>query len=199
MLVRNWMSKNPVVVTPGQTVADALALMEARGFRRVPVVENARLVGIFTDRDAKEHKGFEQQVPIRTAMTENPVTIAPNSTVEEAARIMLDRKIDGLPVVRGDDLVGIITTSDVLRAFREVTGASVGESYRIDFVGGDLMKAGEADGAIRRAGGDVLALGAYRDPWQERPVFYLRVRGVKSTRAAGALDHAGFTVLGVHP
>ncbi len=80
-------------------------------------------MGILTDRDLRQYLGVEERTRIEAAMTETPLTIPPTLTVQEATQLMLKHQVSGLPVLEGGQLVGIITTSDVLRAFLELTGA----------------------------------------------------------------------------
>src|SRR5262249_14417739 len=123
----------------------------------------------------------------------------PATTVEEAVQLMLKHKISGLPVVENGKVIGIITTSDVLRAFLEMTGASTPESVRIDLLhpetGGDLAQAAALSNEI---GGEVLGVGTYRQPWITHSVFYLRVRGIDAAAASAALQNKGYTVLSTH-
>ncbi len=118
-MVGTWMTRDPVTVAP----EDKLSLVEGRmregGFRSIPVVKDSQLLGIITDRDVRRHTGFLDHTEVRQAMTEDLITVTPSTSVREAARLMRERKIGGLPVVEEGKLVGIITTSDVLRAFSE--------------------------------------------------------------------------------
>jgi acetoin utilization protein AcuB len=112
---------------------------------------------------------------------------------------MLKHQIGGLPVLEDGKLAGIITTSDVLHAFLEMTGAAVESSVRIDLLGGkkggDLA---EATKLINEIGGEVLGIGTYQEPWSEQHAFYLRLRGVDPPAASAALQNKGYTVLSVH-
>jgi len=196
MLVRHRMTQHPVTVSPQDTLATAQEKMAAGQFRRLPVVHEGILVGILTDRDIRRYVGVEERTRVRAAMTETPLTVSPQTTVEEAVQFMLKHQISGLPVVENGKVIGIITTSDVLRAFLEMTGASTQESVRIDLLrtekGGDLA---EAAALINEVGGEVLGVGTYRDPWSEQPIFYVRLRGVDATAASAALQNKGYTVL----
>ena len=199
MLVRHRMTQHPVTVSPQDTLATAQEKMTAGHFRRLPVVHDGALVGILTDRDVRRHVGVEERTRVRAAMTETPLTVSPLTTVEEAVQLMLKHQISGLPVVENGKVVGIITTSDVLQAFLEMTGASTPGSVRIDLLqtekGGDLA---EAATLVNGIGGEVLGVGTYRDPWSEQPIFYLRLRGIDAAAASAALQNKGYTVLSVH-
>src|SRR5262249_56448857 len=102
------------------------------------------------------HVGAEARTRVGAAMTESPLTISPATTVEDAVRLMLKHQISGLPVVENGKVVGIVTTSDILHAFLEMTGASTPESVRIDLLrtdkGGDLAAAAAVVNQVGGAG-----------------------------------------------
>jgi acetoin utilization protein AcuB len=119
--------------------------------------------------------------------------------LEEAAQIMLERQIGGLPVVNEGRLVGIITASDVLKAFLDVMGAARGGSTRIDFVlEGEEHGLTEASRIIARGGGAVLGVGTHREKLGENPICYLRLISGNADKIARALRVSGYDVLGVH-
>ncbi len=200
MFVRLCMTPQPVTVTPQDILATAQQRMTAGRFRRLPVVQSGILVGVLTDRDIRRHVGKEGRTQVAAAMTEHPLTVSPFSTVEEAVRLMLNHQISGLPVVEDGQLVGIVTTSDVLRVFLTVVGASTEGSVRIDIERGESADLAEAARLITELGGEVLSVGtSYRDPSEARTVRYVRLRGVKPEAAVAALRHSGYTVMGVYP
>jgi acetoin utilization protein AcuB len=199
MLVGFRMTKEPVTVAPGDLLSDAERKMKAGGFRRLPVVSNGKLMGIVTERDLREHRGHLERTRINGVMTENPITVAPNTVLEDAAQIMLKQQIGGLPVVEGGQLIGIITASDVMHAFLDMMGASNGGSVRLDFrLEGEEHGFIEASRIVAREGGEVLGVGSYRDKPGENSICYLRLLSGDAERIAGALRVSGFDVLGVH-
>ncbi len=123
-MVGERMIQDPVSVTPQDTLATARAKMQAGGFRQLPVVEDGKLVGIVTDRDIRWNRKQMMITKVNAAMTKDLVTVTPETTLEKAAQVILQHKIGGLPVVKGERLVGIITTTDILKAFLDVIGAS---------------------------------------------------------------------------
>jgi acetoin utilization protein AcuB len=143
--------------------------------------------------------GHLEQTKVNVVMTEEVATVTPLTTLEEAAQVLLRRKIGGLPVVEEGKLAGIITTSDVLQAFLDVMGASEEGAARIDLLlegeGYDLTDAAQI---IAQEGGEILGVGTYRERWGENPVFYLRLRTADPARIANALREKGYTILGVH-
>ncbi len=118
------MTRNPVTVKPHDTLAKAKALMDAGGFRRLPVVESDRLVGIITDRDLRQHLGYLDATRVSGAMTSTPMTVTSHSSVQDATRLIIEHKVGGMPVVDEGRLVGIVTTSDLLKALLDVVEAS---------------------------------------------------------------------------
>ncbi|MGB0058526.1 CBS domain-containing protein [Candidatus Binatus sp.] len=117
MQIVNLMTPDPKTIRSRDTLSKAKSIMEAGTFRRVPVVDDGRLVGILTERDLHKYSGFLESTRVNAAMRTSVVTITPYNTVEDAARLMLKHKIGGLPIVLADTLVGIVTTTDLLRAF----------------------------------------------------------------------------------
>jgi acetoin utilization protein AcuB len=124
MQIARCMTPNPVVISTTDTLAAAKALMDKGRFRRLPVLEGGNLVGIITERDLRQHRGYLDSTRVDAAMTSDPVTISPSISAEDAARLMLEHKIGGIPVVDQGKLVGIVSTSDLLRAFLNIVLAT---------------------------------------------------------------------------
>ncbi len=118
-LVGTWMTANPVTASPGEKLSSVEAKMRDGGFRTIPVLKDGQLVGIITDRDIRQHVGYLDHTEVDKAMSETLITVTPSTSIREAARLLRERKIGGLPVVEDGSLVGIVTTTDVLEAFTE--------------------------------------------------------------------------------
>jgi nucleotide-binding universal stress UspA family protein/CBS domain-containing protein len=114
--VAAWMTRNPVVSGPQEKLSVIHDKMTEGGFRAVPVVKEGKTVGIVTDRDIRMHVGYLEHTEAEKAMSEALITVTPETSVREAARLMRERKIGALPVIEGDTLVGLVTTTDVLTA-----------------------------------------------------------------------------------
>jgi acetoin utilization protein AcuB len=199
MIVGKRMTEEPMTIEADELLIRASHKMQTGGFRRLPVVSNGKLVGIITERDLREHRGHLEHTKVNGVMSENPVTVRPTATLEEAAQIMLERQFGGLPVVVNGQLVGIITISDIVQAFLDVMGASHGGSTRIDFVlEGEEHGFHEATRLVAREGGEVLGVGTYREKLGENPVCYLRLLAGDPERIAKVLRASGFNVLGIH-
>jgi acetoin utilization protein AcuB len=129
--VRDSMTRDVVTLGPEASAAEAWAVCGEHNIRHVPVVEEGRLVGLVSDRDLRDVRGGggerESDTPrwvrLGDMMTRNIVTIHPLDTIEHAAREIYDRKIGCLPVVADGELVGITTSSDMMRTLIELVGA----------------------------------------------------------------------------
>ncbi|MEA3509403.1 MAG: CBS domain-containing protein [candidate division NC10 bacterium] len=134
MQVVDRMTPQVVVASPSGSVRAAWGLLREHQIRHLPVVEDGRLVGIITDRDIRlvfpsaltsvhrEEDPYDalEKVTVKEIMTERVVTVAPEASIADATRLLLEKRIGGLPVVEGDRLVGMITKDDILAAFVEI-------------------------------------------------------------------------------
>jgi acetoin utilization protein AcuB len=123
------MTKNPLTVTPSETVAQADELMTANKIRQLPIVEENELVGIVTDRDIRsflsgsllespETREKALNTKVQEIMTTEPITLSPDDDLEDAVELLIEEKMGGIPVVdEAEGLVGIVTYVDVLRCF----------------------------------------------------------------------------------
>ena len=130
--VRDAMTRDVVTVGPEESAARAWGLCRERNIRHLPVVEGGRLVGIVSDRDLRDlspprdttdEENTLGWVRIRDTMSARVVTAHPLDTIEHAAKVIYENKFNCLPVVADDELVGIITSSDLVRTLVELTGA----------------------------------------------------------------------------
>jgi acetoin utilization protein AcuB len=134
LICGDWMTAKVQTVKPRDSVAYARALIEERRINQLPVVKDRLLVGIVTDRDlrdavnavttsADEARTIEpaprtpHEIPVETVMAHNVITLSPQSSLVAAAELMRRQRIGSVPIVDGRELVGIITRSDILKAF----------------------------------------------------------------------------------
>ena len=128
--VRDFMSTKVVTLTPESTMDEAVALEMRMRIRHIPILEGETLVGIVTDRDLKrampslltgtnreQHEQVMKSTKVGQIMTRSPLTTSPEAPLKDAVRILCEEKFGALPVVDGKKLVGIITETDLLRAF----------------------------------------------------------------------------------
>jgi acetoin utilization protein AcuB len=121
------MRRDPVTITPFETLAAAQSQMQRADVRQLPVVEKGVLIGMLSDRDLRAHTGYLERTKVDAAMSEHPITVSPNDSAARAARLLLDRKINAVPVVEDGRLVGIISRSDLLRLLVELVEAHEGK------------------------------------------------------------------------
>ena len=114
------MTRHPETIHPDDTLAKAKEMMDVAGFRRLPVVKDGEVVGMLTERNLREHGGYLETTKVNAAMSSPLISVSPQSTVQEAARLMLRHKVGGLPVLDNGKLVGIVTSIDMLGAFLAV-------------------------------------------------------------------------------
>ncbi|HEX2210329.1 MAG TPA: CBS and ACT domain-containing protein [Longimicrobium sp.] len=208
MLVKKRMTRDPVVVSPRHSLADALRLTRERRIRHVPVVDEGVLVGIVSDRDVRlampsplsepdaERVAFLERTPISAVMKRDVDSIGPLDTVEDAAKLMRRRRIGALPVIDAHGRVlGILSESDVLDAFVEILGPA-NASSRLEIALAD--RAGELARAMRLIGEErgvnVCSLMVPPGKPGERRVAIVHVQTIDPREVIGSLEAAGFEV-----
>jgi acetoin utilization protein AcuB len=199
MLVRERMTADPVVIQANVSVTDALALMREKKVRRLPVLDaNGKLEGIVSEKDiiyaspspsttlnVWESRSLLDKLKVERVMTRNPVVVSGDMPLEEAARIMADRKIGGLPVMNGDRLVGIVTETDLFRAFVNLLGGyrqGVRVTATTSGAKGTVARIAQAIFAV---GGDIVGLGFSEagGDWK----IALKVQGVSKDKLVEAM------------
>jgi len=207
MLVRDWMTPNPTTVTPDTPVLDAIKLLKDQGYRRLPVVDGEKLVGIVTDKDLKDAMPSKattlsvwelnyllSKLTVAEVMAKPVITVEADEPLEEAALLMEEYRIGGLPVMEKGSLVGIITITDVLKAFIEVMGLKEG-GLRL------TLDVADEPGALERLGAAVkpsnivsVATAGRRDG---KRVIVMRVTGEAIDTVVDRLKAAGEEVIDV--
>ena len=136
MLVRSRMTSEVYAASPDTTLAEALTITRSKRIRHLPVLDGGRLVGVVTDRDlrlamppiwAAQHDELQAALNtrrVREVMITNVITVPPELPIEHAAKLLYTHRIGCLPVLDGGKLVGILTETDLLRAFAELFGAT---------------------------------------------------------------------------
>ncbi|MDX2497656.1 MAG: CBS and ACT domain-containing protein [Desulfobacterales bacterium] len=136
MLVKNWMSKEVVTVDADDSMQNAIYILQEQNIKMLPVMDDGNLVGIITDRDLKKASPSDattldmhellfliSKIKVKDLMKKPVYTVPPDYTVEEAAALLLEKKISGLPVVdENNRLIGIITRSDLFRVIISLSG-----------------------------------------------------------------------------
>lgn len=174
MLVGERMSHPVITIPPDMPIVDALAMMKREHIRRTPVVKDGKLIGIVSDKDLLnaspsqatslsvwEMNYLLSKIQIKDVMTRDVFTVTETTPIEEAARIMADNKIGGLPVMRGDRLVGIITETDLFKVFLELMGARDRGVRVTALMHEKLGQLAQLSHAIASAGGNFVAFGTF--------------------------------------
>jgi acetoin utilization protein AcuB len=182
MLVKDRMTPNPITITEDTSHADALRLVRERAIRRLPVLDRqGRLVGIVAEKDllyaapspATTLSVYElhyalARLKVKQIMTHDVVTTTPETTIEEAARVMAERKIGCLPVMEDDRLVGIITETDLFKSLLMLFGGlrhGLRLTMRVPARRGVLAAVA---GEVARLGGNIMSVGSY---YSDDPLF----------------------------
>ena len=174
MLVGDRMSKPVITVPPEMPIIEALNMMKKDHIRRAPVVHNGKLIGIVSDKDLLNASPSQatslsvwelnyllSKITVKDVMTKKLLTIQETTPIEEAARVLADNKIGGMPVMRGDKVVGMITETDLFKMFLELMGArekGVRVTFLIEEKPGQLAAISKA---VADLGGNFVAFGQF--------------------------------------
>lgn len=209
MLIKDRMTRNPICVTPETNILDALDLMKRHRIRRLPVKEGTKLVGIITELDLLklspspasslsiwELKYLVAKMAVKEGMARDVITVGPEDTIEKAALLMRDNKIGGLPVMAGNELVGIITETDIFDAFVDMLGIRRGGT-RISLHVEDKPGAMAAlSDVIRDLGFNIISAVAFT-PQEKKAQVVFRLEGNKLDGLLEQLKKVGAEVLHV--
>ncbi len=212
MFVQDAMTVNPITVTVDATLPDIARLMHDKKIRRVPVMDkNGNLTGIISDRDVRENmpspattlskweiNTLLDKLTAAEIMTSPVLVTAPDCPLEEAARVLLERKIGALPVVRDGELVGIVTETDFFRAFVDMlSGGDVpGLRFvlRVERHKGILATLANI---INENGGGIIAIATENDADGTHKKVLVKEEGADATAVRKALAEADIDVLDV--
>jgi acetoin utilization protein AcuB len=201
MLVGERMKSPVITVRPDMSLIDALNLMKQEHIRRTPVVRDENLVGIVSEKDLLnaspspatslsiyEMNYLVSRLQIKDVMTKNVLTVTEGTPIEEAARIMADNKIGGLPVLREDHIVGIITETDLFKLLLELMGAreaGVRVTALLQDERGNLAKFAQV---IANEGGDFLAFGVFSGADTSNRMVTFKVQGIEPEKLKSILE-----------
>ena len=210
LLVKDSMTREVVTLSPGTTAAEALALCREKRIRHLPVLEEGRLAGIVSDRDLRSaapalgdpgRAEALQNLQIFDVMTRAVVITHPDDPIEEAANRMREKRIGCLPVVEDGDLIGILTSSDVMEALVQLTGAHETGSRLVASIPDRPGTLAGAAGIFGLLGINIVSVVA--GPRQEPPpgeqglwrAAIFRIDTIDPTEAIEFLERAGYSVL----
>jgi len=203
MFVGERMSRPVISLSPDMPINDALAMFKKEHIRRAPVMKDGRLAGIVSDRDLLfaspssvttlsvwEMNYLISKVTVKQVMSKKVITVNKDVPIEEAARIMADNKIGGVPVVDAGKVVGIITETDLFKVFLELMGArqkATRVTAQIEDKPGQLAKLTKA---IADNGGNFLAFGMFSGPDANSKTVTFKVEGIKKEEIKKVLGMA---------
>ena len=192
MFVGDRMSRPVISVSPETPINDALVMFKREKIRRAPVLKDGKLVGIVAERDLLyaspssattlsvwEMNYLISKVKVKTVMSKKVITVSRDTPIEEAARIMADKKIGGLPVVDADKVVGMITETDLFKVFLELMGArdkGIRVTATVDDKPGELARVTKA---IAEAGGNFISFGFFSGEDASSKILTFKVEGIK--------------------
>lgn len=201
MFVGERMSHPVITVSPDTPVHDALAMFRKENIRRAPVVKNGKMFGIVSESDLLnaspspatslsvwEMNYLLSKVLVKHVMTKKVITIDVDTPIEEAARIMADKKIGGMPVMRSGKVAGMITETDLFKIFFELMGArtkALRVTALIEEKPGQLAKVTKA---IAQAGGNFIAFGMFSGPDSGTRIITFKVEGMTKNSVTNALS-----------
>lgn len=211
MLIGERMTRHPVTVTQNEGIDDALKMMRDNHVRRLPVLDKkGKLVGIVSDKDllyaspspatslsVHELHYLLSKLTVKEVMSSPVITVTEYTPLEEAARIMADSKIGGLPVMREDKVVGIITETDMFKIFLEMLGArkkGVRLSMLVPEARGILA---DITTEIARLGGNIISLGTFYGEDPTTAEITVKVEGVSQEELIKALGGIAVEILDV--
>ncbi len=201
MLVGERMSKPVTTVPSGMQIAEALNLMKTKHIRRAPVVDKDKLVGIVSDKDLLnastssvtslsvwELNYLLSKIKVNDVMTEKVLTVTESTPIEEAARIMADNKIGGMPVMRGARVVGIITETDLFKIFLELMGAREPGLRATALMTEKPGQLAALSKAITELGGNFIAFGQFAGDSPTNRMVTFKVQGLDEAQVRGILE-----------
>lgn len=195
------MSHPVITMSPDLPIVDALNLMKRERIRRAPVVKDGKMVGIVSDKDLLnastspatslsvwELNYLLSKITVKEVMSKKVLSVTENTPIEEAARIMADNKIGGLPVTRDEEVVGIITETDLFKIFLELMGArepGVRVTALIREQRGQLANLTQA---IANLGGNFVAFGQFTGDSTASRLLTFKVDGLSEEQVKSAIE-----------
>jgi acetoin utilization protein AcuB len=201
MFVGERMSRPVISVSPDMPINECLAMFRKEHIRRAPVIKDGKLLGIVSERDLLnaspssattlsiwELNYLISKVTVKNVMARKVITVDKDTPIEEAARIMADKKIGGVPVTNGSSVVGIITETDLFKIFLELMGARQ-KALRVTATIAD--KPGQLAGltqAIAQNGGNFISFGMFSGPDANTRLVTFKVEGISKNKITEVLD-----------
>jgi acetoin utilization protein AcuB len=197
MKVKNWMKVDPVTTKRTTLIQEAAEIMKEHSIRHLPVVDDDQLVGFVTQTDLRQYffPSMVEDIPVHDVMVVNPITIDVSSSIDQAARLIHDYKIGGLPVMDKKKLVGVITASDIVSGFIEVMGL-LQASTRIDVILAKDSGVDDVTRIIKDGNLEIFSIATESQP-SRRKVHYFRLGKGDLEPVVAALEKSGHKVVSV--
>lgn len=196
MKIKSLMVPDPITITEDASIEEAIDLMKTNSIRHLPVVSGGNMLeGFVTLADLKTGliPSMLAGLCLSDLMIREPITVEPDSDIEIAAQLIYKYKIGGIPVVKRGKLVGIITETDMLRAFIDMMGI-LSASSRIDVViGTEPGSLNKAMLVVQKNGGEIMSVGITGQRGRKR-TYHFRLYPCKTARIKDALEKAGYKV-----
>ncbi|MBI9096150.1 MAG: CBS domain-containing protein [Sphaerochaeta sp.] len=191
MIIERRMTRNPVTATPDMSISEASTLMKQEKVHRLPVLDkDKKLVGLITEKDIlyaspspasslsiHEMAYLLSKLTVKKLMSKNVVTITKDTTVEEAARMMVDQDLSCLPVLEGDKLIGIVSKSDMFKILLELFGArhfGIRVSFIVEDKPGTIAKISQA---LSEQNIDIITFGTFMGTDPTNAICTIKVQG----------------------
>lgn len=201
MFVGERMSRPVISVTQDMPINDVLAMFRKEHIRRAPVIKDGKLVGIVSERDLLnaspssvttlsvwELNYLISKVTVKNVMTKKVVCVDQETPIEEAARIMADKKIGGVPVMSNGNVVGMITETDLFKIFLELMGART-KGWRVTATIAEKPGTlAELTRAIAENGGNFISFGMFSGPDTNSRVVTFKVEGLDKNKLREVLE-----------
>ena len=201
MLVARRMSRKPIAISPEASIQEAIELMKQHSIRHLAVLNGQeRLVGWVTDTDLRGVfiASMIEELTIGDVMIADPITISSTEALEQAALLITEHKIGGMPVLEDGKLVGVITVVDILKAFIDIMGV-LGSSSRLDVQLGESRDAfQEVSRIIREHNGEIISVGILSQEAPER-IYSFRIEKCDTEPLRQALEAQGHKVVSSSP
>lgn len=208
MYVKDWMSLDPVVVSPDTPILEAQRIMRERRIRRLPVVGKGKLVGIVTYRDIMEATPSSastlsihelhyllSKLLVKDVMAKELVVVGPDDTAEHAVLLGAEKGVGALPVVHKGKLIGIATESDIVRAYLTILGATE-DLVRITLKDVDVQKGTlrEIATVVEEAGAELVSIFSLPQKASDLRMVVLRAKGKDQAALEKALKAKGYVI-----
>jgi acetoin utilization protein AcuB len=201
MLVGDRMKRPVVTITPDMPIHEALGIMKREQIRHVPVLQDGKLVGIVVDEDLIyaspspatslsiwEMNSLLSRITVREVMTEEVITVSEDTPIEQAALIMAEHKIGSIPVMRNEELVGIITETDLFKIFPELMAvhqSGIRATFLVKEEPGQLAKVTKI---IAENGGNFISFVQFAGDDHDNRLVTIKLNGLEEEKVRECLD-----------